>query len=134
MERERPFAVAGQTHPPTSPQVPSAILSAIELRAPAKPSGNVGPPGFARRSEALAPTGVGSPDWRVVAEGSDIRYAYSFPCLKTDFQAINIWLRPRNDAPQPKANQNLSGYCESVRHSRQSDCPDFLRDYAVNTR
>ena len=47
---------------------------------------------------------------------------------------INIWSRPRNDAPQPKAQQNRYGYCQSVRHTRHSDCPDFLRDYAVNTR
>jgi len=39
-----------------------------------------------------------------------------------------------NDASQPKSKQNRCGYCESVRHSRHSDCPDFLRDYAVNTR
>ena len=35
---------------------------------------------------------------------------------------------------QPKSKQNRCGYCESVRHTRYSDCPDFLRDYAVNTR
>jgi len=99
IERERPFAVAGQTPLPTTPQVPGAFVSAIAPPAPAKPSGNVGPSGFTRRSEALAPTGVCSPDCRVVAEGSDICYEHRFPCLKSDFEAINIWLRPRNDAP-----------------------------------
>jgi len=68
-----------------------------------------------------------------VAEESNIRYAHRFPCLKSDLEAINIWSRPRNDTPQPKAKQNRCGYCESVRHTRPSDCPDFLRDYAVNT-
>jgi len=134
IERERPFAVAGQTPLPTTPQVPGAFVLAIAPPAPAKPSGNVGPRGFTRRAEALAPTGVCSPDCRVVAEGSDIRYAHRFSCLKSDFEAINIWLRPRNDAPQPKSKQNRCGYCDSVRHNRHSDCPDFLRDYAVNTR
>ena len=119
---------------PTTPQVPGAFESAIAPPAPAKPSGNVGPSGFTRRSEALAPTGVCSPDCRVVAEGSDIRYEHRFPCLKSDFEAFNIWSRPRNDAPQPKSKQNRCGYCESVRHTRHSDCPDLLRDYAVNTR
>jgi len=46
IERERPFAVAGQTPPPTTPQVPDAFLSAIAPPAPAKPSGNVGHSGF----------------------------------------------------------------------------------------
>jgi len=99
IERERPFAVAGQTPLPTTPQVPGAFVAAIAPPAPAKPSGNVGPPGFTRRSEALAPRGIGSPDCRVVAEGSDIRYAHRFPCLKSDFEAMNIWLRPKNDTP-----------------------------------
>jgi len=133
IERERPFTVAGQTPLPTTPQIPGAFVSAIAPPAPAKPSGNVGPSGFTRRSEALAPTGVCSPDCRVVAEGRDIRYEHRFPCLKSDFEAINILSRPRNDAPQPKSKQNRCGYCESVRHTRHSDCPDFLRDYAVNT-
>jgi len=106
IERERPFAVAGQTPLPTTPQVPGAFVSAIALPAPAKPSGNVGPPGLTQRSDVLAPTGVCSPDCRVVAEGSDIRYAHRFPCLKSDFEAINIWSRPRNDALQPKSKQN----------------------------
>jgi len=75
IEQERPFAVAGQTPLPTPPQVPGAFVSAIAPPAPAKPSGNVGPPSFTTRSEALAPMGVCSPDCRVVAEGSDIRYA-----------------------------------------------------------
>ena len=134
IERERPFAVAGQTPLPTTPQVPGAFVSAIASPVPAKPSGNVGPSGFTRRSEALAPTGVCSPDCRVMAEGSDIGYEHTFPCVKSDFEAINIWSRPRNDAPQPKSKQNRYEYCESVRHNRHSDCPDFLRDYAVNTR
>jgi len=69
-----------------------------------------------------------------VAEGSDIRYRHRFPCLKSNLEAINIWSRPTNDAPQPKSKQNRYRYCESVRHTRHSDCPDFLRDYAVNTR
>jgi len=103
IERERPFAVAGQTPLPTTPQVPGAFVSAMAPPAPAKPSGNVGPSGFSRRSEALAPTGVCSPDCRVVAEGSDICYKHRFPCLKSDFEAINIWSRPRNDPPQPKS-------------------------------
>jgi len=85
IERARPFAVAGQTPLPTTPQIPGAFVSTIAPPAPAKPSGNVGPPGFTRRSEALAPTGVCSPDCRVVAEGSDIRYSHRFPCLKSDF-------------------------------------------------
>jgi len=109
IERERPFVVAGQTPLPTTPQVPCACVSAIALPAPAKPSGNVGPPGFTERSEALAPTGVCAADCRVVAEGSDIRYAPRFPCLKSDFEAINIWSRPRNDAPEPKSKQNRCG-------------------------
>jgi len=134
IQRERPFAVAGQTPLPTTPQVPGAFVSAIAPPAPAKPSGNVGPSSFSRRSEALAPTGVCSPDCRIVAEGSDIGYEHRFPCLKSDFEAINIWSRPRNDAPQPKSKQNRCGNCESVRHTRPSDCPDFLRDSAVNTR
>jgi len=46
IKRERPFAVAGQTPLPTSPQVPGAFVSAIAPHAPAMPSGNVGPPGF----------------------------------------------------------------------------------------
>jgi len=134
IERERPFAVAGQTPLPTTPQVPGAFVSAIAPPVPAKPSGNVGPPGFTRRSEAVAPTCVCSPDCRVVAEGSDIPYEHRFPCLKSDFEAINIWSRPRNDAPQPKSKQNRCVYCESVRHTRHSDCPEFLKDYAVNNR
>ena len=73
-------------------------------------SGNVGPPGCARRSEAPAPRGVCSPDCRVVAEGSEIRYAHRFPCLKSDFEPIKIWLRTFNDAPQPKSKQNRYGY------------------------
>jgi len=99
IERERPFAVAGQTPLPTTPQVPGGFVSAIAPPAPAKPSGNGGPSGFTRRSEVPAPTGVCSPDCRVVAEGSDIRYEDRFPCLKSDFEAINIWSRPSNDAP-----------------------------------
>jgi len=134
IERERPCAVAGQTPLLTTPQVPSAFVSARVLPAPAKPSGNVGPSGFTQRPEALVPTAVCSPDCRVVAEGSDIRYALRFPCLKSDFEAINIWSRPKNDAPQPKSKQNRCGYCESVRHTRHSDCPDFLRDNQVNSR
>jgi len=134
IEGERPFAVAGQTPLPTTPQVPGAFVSAIAPPAPAKPSGNVGPPGFTRRSEPPAPPGVCSPDCRVVAEGSDIRYAHRFPCLKSNFELIKIWSRPLNDAPQPKSKQNRCGYCESVRHTRHSDCPDFLNDYAVSTR
>ena len=134
IERERPFAVAGQTPLPTTPQVPVAFVSAIAQPAPAKTSGNVGPPGLTTRSKALAPTGVCSPDCRVVAKGSDILYAHRFPCIKSDFEGINIWSRPRNEAPQPKSQQNRCGYCESVRHTRHSDCPDFLRDYADNTR
>jgi len=101
IEREPPFAVAGQTPLPTTPQVPGAFVSAIAPPAPAKPSGNVGPSGFTRSSEAPAPTGVCSPDCRVVAEGSDIGYEHRFSCLKSDLEAINIWSRPRNDAPQP---------------------------------
>jgi len=69
-----------------------------------------------------------------VAEGSDIRYAHWFPCRKSDFEAINIWSRPRNGAPQPKTKQNRCGYCQCVRHTRHSDCPNFVSDYAVNTR
>jgi len=131
IERERPFAVAGQTPPPTTPLVPGAFVSAIP--APAKPSGNVGPPGFAGRSEAPALRGVCSPDHRVVAEGSDIRYAHRFPCLKSDWKLSKISLRPLNNARQPKSKLNGCGYCESVRHTRHSDCPEFLRDYAVNS-
>jgi len=134
IEREQPFAVAGQTPLPTTPQVPGAFVSAMAPPAPAKPLGTVGPPGFTRRSEALPPMGVCSPECRVVAEGSNIRYEHRFPCLKSDFEAINIWSRPRNYPPQPKSKQNRCGYCESVRHTSHSDCPDFLRDYAVNTR
>ena len=67
-------------------------------------------------------------------EGSDIRYAHRFPYLNSDFEAINIWSRTGNDAPQPKSKQNRCGYCERVRHTRHSDFPDFLNDYAVNTR
>jgi len=85
IERERPFAVGGQTPLPTTRQIPGAFGSAIAPLAPAKPSGNVGPPGFTRRSVALAPRGVCSPDCRVLAEGSDIRYEHRFPCLKSDF-------------------------------------------------
>jgi len=133
IERERPFAVSGQTPLPTTPQVPGAFVSAIAPPAPAKPSCHVGHPAFTRRSEALAPMGVCSPDCRVVAEGSDIRYAHRFSCLKSDLGAINVWSRPRNDASQPKSKQNRCGYCESVRHTSHSDCPDFLRHYAVNT-
>jgi len=81
IEPEPPFAVAGQTPLPTTPQISGAFVATSAPPAPAKPSGNVGPPGFARRSEALAPTGVCSPDSRVVAEGSDIRYSHRFPCL-----------------------------------------------------
>jgi len=134
IEREQPFAVAGQTPLPPTPQVPGAFVSAIAPPAPAKPLGIFGPPGFTRRSQALAPTGVCSPDCCVIAERSDIRDAHRFPCLKSDFEVINIWSRPRNEAPQPKSKQNRCGYCESVRHTRHSDCPDCLSDYAVNTR
>jgi len=133
IERERHFAVAGQTPLPTSPPVPGAFVSAIAPRAPAKPSGNVGPPGFTGMSEALAPTGVCSPHCKVVAEISDIRYGHRFPGLKSDFEAINICSRNRNATSQPKSKQNRGGYCESVRHTRHSDCPDCSRDYAVNT-
>jgi len=125
IERERRFAVPGQTPLPTTPQIQGAFVSTIAPPAPAKPSGNVGPPGFARRSEAVAPTGVCSPDCRVVAEGSDIRYSHRFRCLKSDFEAINIWSRHRNDAPHPKSKQNRCGYCECVRHTTHSDCPGF---------
>ena len=69
-----------------------------------------------------------------MAEGSDIGYAHRFPCLKTDFKVINIRARPLKDASQPKSKQNRCGHCESVRHTRHSDCPDFLNHYAVNTR
>jgi len=134
IEREQPFVVAGQTPLPTTSQVPGAFVSAIDPPAPAKHAGNVGPPGFTRTSEALPPMGVCSPDSRVVGEGSDIRYAHRFPCHLSDFEAINIWSRRRNDPPHPKSKQNRCGYCESVRHTRHSDCPDFLRDYVVNTR
>jgi len=106
IERERPFAVAGQTPLPTTPQVPGAFPSAVGPSAPAKPSGNVGPPGFARRSEVPAPTAVCSPDCRVVAEGSNIRYAHRFPSLKSDFEPIKIWSRPLNNTHQPKPKQN----------------------------
>jgi len=68
-----------------------------------------------------------------VAEGRDIHYAHRFPCLQRDFEVINIGSRPRNDASQPKSKPNRCGYCESVRHTRHRDCPDFVRDYAVNT-
>ena len=132
IKREHPLAVAVQTPRPTTPQVPGAFVSAIAPPPPAKPSINVGSPGFARRSEALAPMAVCSPDSRVVAEGSDIHYPHRFPCLKSDFEAINIWSRPRNEAPQPKAKQNRYGYGERVRHTSHIDCPEFLRDYAVN--
>jgi len=128
------MAVVVQTPLPTTPEVPGSYVSAIAPPAPANPSGNVRPPRPTQRSEALGTTGACSPDCRVVAEGSDIRYAHRFPCLKSDFEAINIWSRPRNDASQPKSKQNQCGYCESVRHTRHSDCPDFLRDFAVNTR
>jgi len=67
IERERLFAVAGQTPLPTTPQVPAAFISAIAPPAPGKPSGNVGPLGLRRRREALAATGVCSTDCRVVA-------------------------------------------------------------------
>ena len=77
--------------------------------------------------------GVCSPDYGVVAEGSDIRYKHRFPSLKSDFEPIQVWSRPLNDVPPPKSKQNRCGYCESVRHVRHSDCPDFLRDYVVNT-
>ena len=69
-----------------------------------------------------------------MAQARDIRYAHRFPCLKSDFEPIKIWLRPLNNAPEPKSKHNRCGYCESVRHTRHSDCPDYLRDYAVNTR
>jgi len=69
----------------------------------------------------------------VVAEGSAIRYAQRFPCLKSDLELIKIWGRPLNNAPLPKSKRNRCGYCESVRHTRHSNCPDFLSDYAVNT-
>jgi len=39
-----------------------------------------------------------------------------------------------NDALQPKSKRNLCRSCESVRDTRHSDSPDFLRDYAVNPR
>jgi len=133
IERERPFAVPGQTPLPTIPQVPGGFVSAIAPPAPAKPSGNGGPPGFSRRSEAPAPTGVCSPDCMVVAEGSDIRYVHRFPFLKSDFDPIQIRSRPLNHTPPPKSKQNQGGYCDSVRYTRHSDCPDFLRDYPVNT-
>jgi len=81
-----------------------------------------------------APTGVCSPNFRVVAEGIDIRYTHRFPCVKSDFEPIKCWLRPFNDTPQPKSKQNRCGYCECVKHIRHSDCPDSLRDYAVDTR
>jgi len=133
IEGERPFVVAGQTLPPTTPQVPGAFVSAIAPPALAKSSGHVGLPGFARRSEAPAPTSVCSPDCRVVAEGRDIRYGHRFPSLKSDLELIQIWSRPSNDTPQAKSKQNRCGYSESVRHPRHSDCSDVLRDYAVNT-
>ena len=133
IECERPFAVGGQTPLPSTPQVPCACVSAIAPPAPVKPSGNVGPPGFSRRSEAPAPTGVCSPDPRVVAEGRDIRYKHRFPCPKSEFEPIQVWSRPLNHVPPPKSKQNRCGYCESVRHVRHTDCPDFLRDSAVNT-
>ena len=65
IEREQPFAVAGQTPLPTTPPVPGAFVLAMASPTPAKPSGNVAPPGFAGMSEALAPTGVCSLDSRV---------------------------------------------------------------------
>ena len=80
------------------------------------------------------PAGVCSPDCRVVAEGSDIRYKHRFPCLKSDIEPIQILSRSLNDAPQRKSKPNRCGYCDSVRHTRHTDCPDFLRDYEVNTR
>jgi len=80
-----------------------------------------------------APTGVCCPDCRVVAEGSDIHYAHRFSSLKHDFEPIKICSRSLNDAPQPKSKHYRCGYCESVRNIRHSDCPDFLRDYVVNT-
>jgi len=80
-----------------------------------------------------APKGVCSPDCRVVAKGSYIRYVHRFPCLKSDFELIKIWSRSLNNTPPPKAKQNRWGYCESVRHTRYSNYPDLLRDYAVNT-
>ena len=134
IEQERPFAVAGQTPLPTTPQVPGAFVSEIAPPAPAKPSGHVGPPGFSRRSQAPAPIGVCSPNCRVVAEGSDIRYKHRFPLHKSDFEPIQVWSRPLNDVPPPKSKQNQCGYCESVRHVRHSDCPNFVRDYTLNTR
>jgi len=69
-----------------------------------------------------------------VADGNDIHYAHRFPCLKSDFEPIKIWSTPLNDAPQLVSKQNRCVYYESVRHIRHSDCPDCLRDYAVNTR
>ena len=114
IKRERPFAVAGRAALPTTPQVPGAFLSAIGPPAPAKPSGNVGPPSFARKSEALAPKCLCSPDCMVVAEGSDIRYAHRFPCLKSDFEGLNIWSRPRNDAPPPKAKNRIDAHTVRV--------------------
>ena len=99
IDRERPFAVGGQTPLPTTPQVPGAFVSVIALPALATPLGNVGPPSFARRSKAPAPTGIYCLDCRVVAEASHIRYAHRFTCLKSDLEAIQIWSRPLNDAP-----------------------------------
>jgi len=72
IQRGRPFAVAGQTPPRTTSQIPAAFASAVIPPALVQPSGNVGPPGFGPRSEAPAPTGVCSPHCRVVAVGSDI--------------------------------------------------------------
>jgi len=46
IEREQPFAVAGQTPLPTTPQVPGDFVWAIAPPTPAKPSGNVGRPGL----------------------------------------------------------------------------------------
>ena len=134
IERQQPFAVAGQTTLPTTPQVPGAIAWAVATPAPAQSLGNVGPPGLARRSEAPAPTVVCSLHCRVVAEGSDIAYADRLPCLKSDFETIKIRLRPLNHAPQAKSNQTRCRYCQSVRHTSHNDCPDFLEGYAVNTR
>ena len=32
-----------------------------------------------------------------------------------------------------KVKHHRYGYCETLKHTRHSDCPDFLNDYAVNT-
>ena len=134
IERDRPFAVAGQTPLPITPQIPGAFVSAIAPPAPAKSSGNVGPSGLSRRSEAPVPMGLYSRDCRVVAERSYIRNRHRFPFLKSDFEPIQVWSRPLNDVPPPRSKKNPCGYCESVRHTRHSDCPDYLSEYAVNTR